>query len=114
MNSRLNPKKLNPLQLRTLAIFQKLATMERHVAQVTGDGAVTLWNLPHAHGDHFHVGDAVIRTRDASGLTNPSVWAALERKGLLEGEFPTMATLSREALEYPVGDLGLFTEHSDH
>jgi hypothetical protein len=114
MPSRYNPRNLNPLQLKTLAIFQRLATMEEHIAARREDGTITLWNLPHAHGDHFHVGHSVLRSRDASGLTNPSVWMALDRKGLIEGQFPDMVILRPEALEYPVGELGLFMEHSDH
>ena len=39
--------------------------------------------LPNPHGDHFHVGRAVVSTRDAAGLANPAVYGALERKGLL-------------------------------
>ena len=115
MPPKYNPKGLNPLQLRTLAILQRLATLEPHVAAVDdASGAVTLWNLPHAHGDHFHVGDAVLRTRDASGLHNPSVWAALARKGLIEGEFPHILKLKPDGRDYATGDLGLFMEHSDH
>jgi hypothetical protein len=114
MPAKMNPKNLNALQLRTLAIFQRLAQLPAHVAETSEDGAVTLVNLPHPHGDHFHVGHAAISARDASGLTNPSVWAALERKGLIQGAFPAMVTLTREALEYPVGQLGIFFEHAHH
>ncbi len=88
--------------------------LEQHVAATAEDGTLTLWNLPHAHGDHFHLGHAVVRTRDASGLNNPSVWAALERKGFIQGAFPDMLKLLPEGQNYPVGALDIFMEHSDH
>ncbi len=114
MPTKINPKSLNSLQLRTLAIFQRLATLEQHVHRAHDDGAVTIWNLPHPHGDHFHLGSEVVPSRDASGLANPAVWSALERKGLIKGEFPHAVTLSREARDYPVGPLGIFAENADH
>ena len=43
---------------------------------------------PDPHGDHFHLGEAVVATRDASGLRNPAVWVALERKGLIRSMYP--------------------------
>ena len=36
------------------------------------------------HGDHFHVGESVVFLKDATGLINQGVWAALERKGLIK------------------------------
>ena len=93
-----NPKKLNPLQLKTLAILQAMAR-ERAFADPPGeDGAVAIRNPPHAHGDHFHVGEAVVLARDATGLGNPSVMNALARKGLLRpgpGGFPVLTAEGR-------------------
>ena len=111
MQTRPNPKNLNPLQLRTLAILQRLALV---AGAPNPDGSVFLSQFPSPHGDHFHLGHAVVRTRDASGLMNSSVWLALQRKGLMTGDFPHALTLSAEALSYPVGDLPIFNEHADH
>ncbi len=44
------------------------------------DGEVTI-TMPAPHGDHFHVGNSVVLFRDATGLVNEGVWAALQRKG---------------------------------
>lgn len=110
-----NPFKLNPLQLRTLALLQELT---RHPATSTRDpktGEATITHLPHAHGDHVHVGDLVVSPRDASGFANPSVWAALERKGLVRGNFPHAAvTLTAQGLAYDTGLGEIRAVHSDH
>lgn len=110
-----NPLKLNPLQLRTLALLQELA---RHPATSTRDpqsGEATITHLPHAHGDHVHVGELVVSARDASGFSNPAVWSALERKGLVRGSFPHAAiTLTALGLAYDTGLGGLRASHSDH
>jgi hypothetical protein len=112
MPPKVNPKSLNPLQLRTLAIFQRLASLEEYGPEP--NGAVALTSLPHPHGDHFHIGPAVILTRNATGLSNPSVWSALERKRLIVGDFPDTVTLLKEGVDYPTGALDIFIEHSDH
>jgi hypothetical protein len=78
-----NPKKLNPLQLRTLVLLQALARERAFADPPKPDGTVSIHTLPHAHGDHFHVGPAVVSVRDATGLGNPNVLNALARKGLL-------------------------------
>ena len=77
-----NPLKLNTLQLKTLALAQELATLPDNGKKDDTTGNVTLSWLPHPHGDHFHVGSAVVSGRDATGLHNQSVWMALMRKGL--------------------------------
>ena len=77
------PLKLDPLQLKTLAILQALARVEGYADPPDAEGRVALRYLPNPHGDHFHVGRAVVSTRDAAGLANPAVYGALERKGLL-------------------------------
>ena len=71
-------------------------------------------NFPAAHGNHFHVGDAVVLARDASGLGNFNVFAILERKGLLRSMFPLGATLSAEALAYNTGLADKILHCSDH
>ncbi len=46
----------------------------------TPDGDVAITQFPHAHGDHFHLGDATVRASDATGLENQAVWNALAAK----------------------------------
>lgn len=98
-----NPLKLNNLQLKTLTVLQALAETDLATADAE-TGKVTISSLPNPHGNHFHIGDRVVLTRDATGLHNQSVWAALARKGLLaEAVFPMYLTLSTEALGYDTG-----------
>jgi len=77
-----NPLNLNALQLRTLTLLQELARLPDYSRPGEEPGSIVIANLPLAHGDHFHLGEAVVAARDATGLRNPAVWAALERKGL--------------------------------
>ena len=100
MPAKKNPLNLNPLQLKTLTILQELAG---HFGPPDSDGAVRIEQFPHAHGDHFHIGEAVAATRDLSGLTNQAVWVALERKGLLRSEYPEAAVLTAAGLAYDTG-----------
>ncbi|HET6520730.1 MAG TPA: hypothetical protein VFG47_13060 [Geminicoccaceae bacterium] len=100
---RSNPKRLNPLQLRTLAILQALARERAFADPPDRDGAVVIRTLPHAHGDHFHIGPAVVSARDATGLGNPNVLSALARKGLLRGGPAGPPVLTAEGLAYETG-----------
>jgi hypothetical protein len=100
MPAKKNPLNLNPLQLKTLTLLQELA---RWSGPPDGDGSVRVEELPHPHGDHFHVGEAVALTRDATGLGNEAVWMALERKGLLRSEFPAAAIVTAAGLAYDTG-----------
>ncbi len=113
MAARTNPLKLNPLQLRTLTLFQELARHPETSTAVDG-GEVFLSALPQPHGDHFHVGKRVVLTRDATGLANEAVWAALARKGLLRGSFPLALTLTAAGLAYDTGLAGTILHGSDH
>jgi hypothetical protein len=100
---RANPKKLNALQLKTLAILQALAA-ERHFASGPDEaGKVAITGLPHLHGNHFHIGRAIVRAKDASGLRNPNVYSALKRKGLIEEGTNGRPVLTAEALAYETG-----------
>ena len=103
MPTRTNPLKLNPLQLKTLTLLQELAGLEGHGTPAAEAGHIRVAGLPRPHGDHFHVGPGVVRSQDASGLSNPAVWVALERKGLLRSEFPVAAVLTPEGLNYDTG-----------
>lgn len=109
-----NPLKLNPLQLRTLAILQQMARSPNHAQPGDEEGSVMVGNFPHAHGDHFHVGDAVVLARDASGLANPNVFAVLERKGLLRSLHPMGAVLTAQALAYETGVADQVLHRADH
>jgi len=103
MPPRRNPLNLNPLQLRTLTLLQELARFPEYSQPGDEPGSVAISGVPMAHGDHFHIGEAVVTSRDATGLYNPAVWAALERKGLIR-------YLSDRAVLTPLGigyDTGL-------
>jgi hypothetical protein len=78
-----NPLNLNALQLRTLTLLQELARLPDYSRPSDEPGSVVIAGLPIAHGDHFHIGDAVVASHIATGLRNPAVWIALERKGLV-------------------------------
>jgi len=98
-----NPLNLNPLQLKTLTLLQALAQLPDHSQPAEIEGAVLVGNLPPPHGDHFHLGPAVVASRDATGLHNPAVWAALDRKGLIKSLFPQAAVVTAEGLAYDTG-----------
>jgi hypothetical protein len=97
-----NPLNLNPLQLKTLTLLQQLARLPDYSRPGEEPGSVVLTRLPYPHGDHFHVGAAVVASRDATGLRNPAVWAALERKGLIRSSPPT-AIMTPSGLDYETG-----------
>ncbi len=102
MPPRINPKRLNPLQLKTLALLQALAK-NADAARHEPDGAVTVFRFPAPHGDHFHIGADVVLRRDANGLFMAAPWQALARKGLAVTDFPRSITLTPEALAYETG-----------
>lgn len=102
MSFKTNPAKLNPLQLRTLTLLQALARIPQASA-LQPNGHVAITQFPHAHGDHFHLGDATVATRDATGLENEAVWNALSRKGMIEAEWPHRIALTPEGLAYDTG-----------
>jgi len=114
MASRKNPLGLNTLQLKTLTLLQELARLPNHSRPADEAGAVMVGNLPQPHGDHFHLGDAVVATRDASGLANEAAWIALERKGLIKSMFPRAAVLTQAGLAYETGLGGALLHRGDH
>ncbi len=109
-----NPLKLNKLQLRTLALAQILAEMPDITRVDDETGNTTISQLPHAHGDHMHIGEFTVSSRDASGLTNPAVWTALERKELAHGNSPITITLTPAGLDYETGLSDRFLSQSSH
>lgn len=113
MPAKKNPLKLNPLQLKTLTLLQELAR-DGNRARMEDDGGVTILHLPQPHGDHFHVGRAVVSSADATGLKNEAVWVALQRKGLAQGMFPMAIKLTREGIEYETGLRNVILHGADH
>lgn len=111
--ARPNPLRLNPLQAKTLALLQHLAKLWGETPPDGSDG-IEVNHFPHAHGNHFHIGGATVMSRDASGLTNESVWLALERKGLLRSSYPFSATLTLEGLAYDTGVAESILHTADH
>jgi hypothetical protein len=109
-----NPKKLNPLQLRTLALLQAIARQPSFADPPHQDGTVSIHTLPHRHGDHLHVGAAVISSRDASGLNNPNVLNALARKGLLRHGAAGLPALTPAGRNYPTGSAGAALDPAEH
>jgi hypothetical protein len=105
MPAKRNPLNLNALQLRTLTLLQELARIAgKPAAAEDGEpGSVAITEFPHAHGDHFHLGEALVAARDATGLRNPAVFAALERKGLVHPKFPEAVILTPAGQEYDTG-----------
>src|SRR6266700_2575038 len=98
-----NPLNLNALQLKTLTLLQELARTAGQPAPEGEPDGVALMQLPDPHGDHFHIGEAVVAARDATGLRNPAVWAALERKGLIRPKLPQAVILTTLGQEYDTG-----------
>lgn len=98
-----NPLNLNPLQLKTLTLLQELARLPDHAVRHEEDGSILVAGIPAPHGDHFHLGDSVVASRDATGLANPAAWTALERKGLIKSFFPQGALLTPAGLTYETG-----------
>src|SRR6516225_9727493 len=113
MPSKRNPLNLNPLQLRTLTLLQELSRLGDYSRPGEEPGSIVV-PPPDPHGDHFHVGEAVVAARDASGLRNPAVWVALERKGLLRSMYPHGGVLTPLGLDYETGMLEVILHRTGH
>lgn len=109
-----NPLKLNKLQARTLVLAQVIARQPDGAVDDPDTGDRRLTKIPHAHGDHVHVGPFVVSARDASGFSNPSVWVALARKGLVRSPDIREIALTPEGQAYDTGLGDRFLEESDH
>ena len=109
-----NPLGLNALQLRTLTILQQLARFPESSTRNEQTGEVMITNLPQPHGNHFHCGDAVVLSKDASGLRNESVWRALERKKLVRSFWPFGIALTPDGLAYDTQLSGSILHRADH
>jgi len=108
-----NPLKLNALQLRTLTLLQAMARVPGAASRNTA-GEVAISQFPQAHGDHFHLGDAVVAGKDATGLYNEAVWNALARKGLARSDYPRQIVLTVSGLDYETGLAGEILRGSGH
>ena len=109
-----NPLNLNPLQLKTLTLLQELAQLAGKPAAEDEPGALAITELPNPHGDHFHLGEAVVAARDATGFRNPSVWAALERKGLIRPKLPEAVILTPAGQQYDTGLRDTMLHRAEH
>ena len=113
MPTKSNPLKLNSLQLKTLALLQAIAA-QPEFADPDPEGGARIRRLPHAHGNHFHVGRHAVASRDASGLGNPSVWAALTRRGLVRTHEDGGYAVTEQGLSYETGLRDAILHSSDH
>ncbi|HSK40996.1 MAG TPA: hypothetical protein VK943_14605 [Arenibaculum sp.] len=109
-----NPLNLNALQLKTLTLLQELARLGGEPAPEGAEGDLFVTRFPHAHGNHFHLGDAVVSTADATGLSNPAVYAALDRKGLTHSMFPQGVVVTAAGMAYETGLGDRILHRSDH
>src|ERR1700731_3666616 len=103
MPAKRNPLNLNPLQLKTLTLLQELAQLAGKPVAEDEPGGLAITELPNPHGDHFHLGEAVVAARDATGLRNPAVWTVLERKGLVRPNPPEAIILTPAGQQYDTG-----------
>ena len=114
MPSKRNPLNLNALQLKTLTLLQELARVAGKPASDDEPGGLAITELPSPHGDHFHLGEATVAARDATGLRNPSVWAALERKGLIRPKLPEAVILTPLGQQYDTGMHDAILHRAEH
>jgi hypothetical protein len=114
MTPKNNPLNLNPLQLKTLTLLQAMARIDMFSQPGEVEGERDITSMPHAHGDHFHLGEYLVMARDATGLNNQAVWTALERKGLVRTNFPKSATMTVEGMTYDTGMAGEILHSGGH
>ena len=109
-----NPLKLNKLQLRTLALVQVICDDPTMARKDDDSGEALITRMPHAHGDHMHVGQFVVSSKESSGLQNPLVWNALDRKGLVRRGDAAEIVITALGLSYDTGLSDRFLAPSDH
>ena len=110
---RTNPLKLNRLQCKTLVLLQTLAELPRYATQGPEEGETVIASIPPAHGDHFHLGPWIVLARDATGLGNSSVRAALIRRGLVR-DAAGRTVLTAAGKDYETGMSEAILHGSDH
>jgi len=106
--------KLNPLQSKTLVLLQVLASDPDSSMKLDDTDDVKITRLPHAHGNHMHVGSYTVTSKDASGLFNEAVWIALVRKGLVRENWKDEMVITAEGLAFSTGLEEKFMSASDH
>jgi hypothetical protein len=106
--------RLNPLQSKTLVLLQILAKDADSSAPIADSEDIRITRLPHGHGNHMHVGEFVVSTKDASGLENPAVWVALARKGFVREGWPSEIVVTAAGLAFSTGLESKFVSMSDH
>ncbi len=111
--TRPNPLKLNRLQCKTLVLLQALAELPRYATPGPEEGETVIDSMPPAHGDHFHVGPWIVLARDATGLGNSSVRAALIRRGLVR-DAAGRTVLTAAGKDYETGMAKSILHGSDH
>ncbi len=111
--ARPNPLKLNRLQCKTLVLLQALAGLPRYATPGPEEGEAVIASMPPAHGNHFHVGPYIVFARDATGLRNSAVFAALLRRGLLR-DAGGRTVLTAAGRDYETGVAGSILHRSDH
>ena len=114
MPAKKNPLKLNALQLKTLCLFQALTEDVNHAGGEAEQGGREILFMPQPHGDHFHVADGVVLSRDATGLANPAVWKALGKKGLIAARPGGGVIVTAEGMGYDTGVRKQILHGSDH
>ena len=114
MTNKKNPLNLNSLQLRTLTVLQALARVPQAAQEGPEQGEVTIVGFPQRHADHFHLGDAIVMGKDATGLFNETVWSALTRKGVARAEWPNTMILTSTGLAYDTGLADEIRHRSGH
>lgn len=114
MPPKTNPKKLNPLQLKTLTLVQELAHHSEFAQPDSASGLPFVTRFPSPHGNHFHLGAYSVAAADATGLRNEAVWVALSRKGLVENRWPIGVVLTEEGIGYDTGLRASILHGSDH
>ena len=109
-----NPLKLNKLQLKTLTLLQEIGKLPELSTKDDATGSITISGLPSAHGNHFHLGPYLVSGKDATGLRNEAVFAALTRKNLTGGFFPNFITLTPEGVAYETDMADQILQGSNH
>lgn len=109
-----NPLNLNTLQLKTLTLLQALSGLDGYAVPAEEAGHTLIQRLPHAHGDHFHLGPWVLSASDATGLGNEAAWRALERKGLIQSMFPRACILTPAGHSYDTGMRQAMLQEAHH
>ena len=113
MPTKAQSRQAQSLQLRTLTLLQAIARIPGASNRLP-DGDIVITQFPHAHGDHFHLGDATVASRDATGLENQAVWNALDRKGMIKAEWPHQIALTPQGQNYDTGMADEILHQSSH